>query len=387
MLPSNSGGADGAERFKKAFQDVGKIAPQTHDDLTYNQRVKYVQEPDGGYRFLECMTFSAPVFNPGNVERLRAPAPEPDAPRVSRSLLQNMDAEDLAFLCASFGEPNTASREQIRARLDAALDEDAGAWLEYLLDHGIDLEGKQRAENAKRAARRARRKVGDYIMAEYDLRYFITLTLNGDDFPRDDINGACKKLNNWLRNRVQRDGLKYVIVPELHKDGRCIHFHGFINDALRLVDSGTMIPPEGGRPIKRETARRKGLDPALCHTVYNIPDWLYGFTTAIEIYGDRAAAAAYLCKYITKQYTESQKWDSTSSRTKIAGRYYWHSNNLREPLVKYNNVPWEQAAGREYDTPAGQMRIVWPDPKTPKTAQNIDTFEEICAKTPEKGEK
>ena len=357
----HEGGASSAERYQNAAAELAAIAPQTHDDLTYNQRVKYVRQEDGTFRFLECMTFAAPVFNPGGVERLRPDPAEPDAPRVSRDVLRNMDADAFAFLCQTFGEPDTASREEIRRRLNAQLDENAGAWLEYLLDHGIDVEARQRAENGKRAARRARRKVSDYVMAEYDLKYFITLTLNGEDFPRDDINGACKKLNNWLRNRVQRDGLKYVIVPELHKDGKCIHFHGFINGALRLVDSGTVIPPEGGRPIRRETARRNGIDLQACHTVYNIPDWLYGFTTAVEIYGDRAGAAAYICKYITKQYELSQTWDSTSSRTKIAGRYYWHSNNLREPLVKFNNVKYEQETGKEYDTPAGQMKIRWPE--------------------------
>lgn len=356
----------GAEIYKKAIADVGAIAPKTHDDYTYNQRVKYVKQADGTFRFIECMTFPGPVFNPGGVERLRKDPEEPERPRVSREVISSMDEDALSFLIQSFELPDARDRGAILRRLNEQLDEDAGAWLEYYLDHGINITALQRAENAKRAARRARRKVGDYIMADYDLRYFITLTLNGEDFPRDDINGACKKLQTWLQNKVQRCGLKYVIVPELHKDGRSIHFHGFINDALKLADSGTVIPPDGGRPIKRDTARRKGYDLNTCHTVYNLPEWLYGYTTAVEIYGDRAGAAAYICKYITKQYEVSKELDSTSSRTKIAGRYYWHSNNLREPMVKYNNIPWEQAAGRVYETPAGQMKIQWPEDRRTK---------------------
>ena len=334
--------SDNALRHMEAAQKLDAIRPHTHDDYTYNQRVKYYVNRDGEAVFAERMTCARPIFNPHGVERLKAAPEEPDLPLVAKDLLQGMTEEEYAILAAT-----TAPQGPKRKK-------------------GGDIPPTD--ENRARAARRARRKVFDYVMAEYDFKYFITLTLNGADFGRDDIDAATKRLNNWLRNRVQRDGLKYVIVPELHKDGRSIHFHGFINDALRVVDSGTVVPPEGGKPIKRETAKRRGCDLSRCHTVYNLPDWLYGYTTAIEIYGEREAAAAYIAKYISKQISEGVQWDSASSRTKIAGRYYWHSNNLREPVYQYDNVSFFDAPGREFDTPAGAMRIEWPE-KGEKTEQ------------------
>ena len=321
--------SDEALRYLENAQKLDKIRPKTHDDYTYNQRTKYVINRDGEAVFMERMTCAAPIFNPGGVERIRDPPREPDLPLVAKADLQAMTAAEWAALRALDGPQKEKEPKG------------PGTW-----------------ENRARAARRAKRKVIDYIMAEYDFKYFITLTLNGEDFPRDDINGACRKLLNWLRNRVQRDGLKYIMVPELHKDGKSIHFHGVINDALRVADSGTVIPPYGGKPIKRETAQRKGLDPDECRTVYNLPDWLYGFTTAIEIYGDNAAAlGGYIGKYITKQYAESQRLDKQTSREKIGGRYYWHSNNLREPVYQYFNVRFEDAIGETYETPAGQIKI------------------------------
>ena len=77
----------------------------------------------------------------------------------------------------------------------------------------------------------------------------VTLTLDQTQVDRYDMAAITRKLNAWLSNQVQRRGLIYVLVPERHKDG-AIHFHGFFNDVLDRVDSGTMIPPGGGKPRK-----------------------------------------------------------------------------------------------------------------------------------------
>jgi len=87
-------------------------------------------------------------------------------------------------------------------------------------------------------------------------------------------------LGRWADNMVRRKGLKYVLVPELHKKGG-IHFHGFFNDSVQVVDSG-----------HHDTAG---------HPVYNLPEWTLGFTTAIELYGDYPSAVGYVTKYIGKQ--------------------------------------------------------------------------------------
>lgn len=171
-----------------------------------------------------------------------------------------------------------------------------------------------------RAVRRARARVRDLAMCT-KFRYFVTLTLDEKKVDRYDIEGLTPKLMNWLDNRVRRKGLAYVLVPELHKDG-AVHFHGFFNDALPAVDSGTVIPPWGGRPRRPESAaegRRWLADGG--HTVYNLPDWDYGFTTAIELYGEYSKAISYVCKYIGKDLEHG----------KIGGRWYYSGGCLARP--------------------------------------------------------
>jgi hypothetical protein len=91
-------------------------------------------------------------------------------------------------------------------------------------------------------------------------------------------------------------------VPERHKDG-ALHFHGFFSDCVKAVDSGHK--DEHG------------------HTIYNLPQWKLGFTTAIELYGTYSSAVAYVCKYVGKQ------------GEKPAGRWYYSGGELREPAVEY----------------------------------------------------
>ncbi len=162
------------------------------------------------------------------------------------------------------------------------------------------------SDNLERSKRRARKAVFDYAMCNSDLDTFVTFTLAPDRIDRYDYTAAIKRLNVWLRNRVQRKGLKYVFVCEQHKDG-AYHFHGLANAAaLKLVDSGH--------------ADKRG------HTVYNVADWALGFTTAVKCYGKRA----HVCKYITKYITKSD--------SKVGGRWYYSSNNLTEPVFVYGGA-------------------------------------------------
>ena len=109
-------------------------------------------------------------------------------------------------------------------------------------------------------------------------------------------------------------------MAEWHKDG-AIHFRGLMNDVMPKKDSGTIIPPGGGRPKKPRSKKQRGewLD-AGGQIVYNLPDWSLGFSTAVTVKGDYHQAVNYVCKYITKQ--------RDNPRGKVGGRWYYHSNNL-----------------------------------------------------------
>lgn len=187
-----------------------------------------------------------------------------------------------------------------------------------------------KGEDLERSMRRARGKLRRLALAN-DFRWFVTLTIDPEKCDSYDGAAVVKKLNAWCSNMVQRKGLRYILVPERHKSGR-IHFHGFFNDCLDIVDSGHMD--------------RQG------HKVYNLPQWSLGFTTAIELYDDYTRAVGYVCKYVGKQ------------GEKPAGRWYYSGGDLREPEVTYAEIsPAELAADYPeqafvFYPPGKQMAVV-----------------------------
>lgn len=199
-------------------------------------------------------------------------------------------------------------------------------------------------DNLARARRRARAAIVDYCRCT-DMRWFVTLTLDPEKIDRYDRDKTIKAATTWLTNQVQRRGLAYVVVPELHQDG-AVHFHGMLNDALEMVDSGTVIPPAGGKPRRPRSAaqRAEWLDNG-GRVVYNVPAWRWGFSTATEL--DKAryrAAVGYVAKYIGK------------GTEKVAGRWYYHGGRLGRPAVLCADVDWTKAAaaaeGHIYDLDA-----------------------------------
>ena len=168
-----------------------------------------------------------------------------------------------------------------------------------------------KAEDMARSMRRARSRVRRLALSN-DFKWFVTLTLDQQKVDRYDPAQVVRKLNQWASNQVKRRGLRYILVPERHKDG-ALHFHGFFNDALEAVPSGH--------------TDKAG------HMIYNFPGWTLGFTAGIAVYGDYAGAVAYVCKYIGKQ------------GDKPAGRWYYSGGDLREPDVLYGEIgPRELAA-------------------------------------------
>lgn len=160
---------------------------------------------------------------------------------------------------------------------------------------------KGKAADLERARRRARANVRRLALAN-QFRWFVTLTINPDKIDSFDPAAVVRRMGQWCSNRVKRDGLRYILVPEKHESGR-IHFHGFFSDSVEAVDSGHKD--------------KSG------HTIFNLPEWDYGFTTAIELYGDYHAAIGYTCKYIGK---DSEK---------VGGRWYYSGGNLKKPVEKF----------------------------------------------------
>lgn len=171
-----------------------------------------------------------------------------------------------------------------------------------------------------RSARRARSKLQRLALSNA-FRWFVTLTLDETRIDRYDSAAVQRALSAWCSNMVQRHGLRYVLVPEQHKDGAW-HFHGlFAGEGLELVDSGTVKVPWAKKPrMPMNDAQREEWLAAGGHVVWNLPQWRLGFSTAIPLYGQYSCAVAYVCKYIGKQ--DGQR---------PLGRWYYSGGDLRQP--------------------------------------------------------
>lgn len=204
-----------------------------------------------------------------------------------------------------------------------------------LTKRGKYQESVSRDDNIKRA----RDKLFDIICCN-NFKYFVTLTFNPDIVDSYNIDECIKKTKTWLKNNVNRKGLTYVLVPELHPTSGRLHLHACFNDVLNLVDSG------------HKTSDHK--------TVYNITDWEYGFSTAIKLTGSRCRVAWYVSKYITKDYK------------KLFGRAYWTSKNIiREPETNYFNSEYGLIQGQVYSSSAFSFKYDF-------TFDSCDDFEDIC---------
>lgn len=198
-------------------------------------------------------------------------------------------------------------------------------------------DGGPSAESLERSVRRARARIRELCMANrFDK--FVTLTLDASRIDRYDVSAIVRKMGQWADNQVRRHGLKYCLVPELHKDG-AVHFHGFLQwpDGGGFVDSGTIRLP--GKQSKaprrpRTAAQREAWLASGGQVVYNVPAWSYGFSTAISLYGDYDAAVGYVAKYIGKGMDVQDMQDTPDAPIpgKIGGRWYYSGGELDEPV-------------------------------------------------------
>lgn len=153
----------------------------------------------------------------------------------------------------------------------------------------------------KRSLRRAKTVLTDTALCNY-FDMFFTFTFAND---RQNVDAKKRQMAFWLNNqRIKYGAFRYLIVPEYHKDGVSIHFHGLFGGYKgRLKDSG-----------KYENGRK----------VYNIKSFQAGFTTAVKI-DNIHKVSSYITKYITK--------DMPKFKNK---QRYWCSNGLKRPLKILN---------------------------------------------------
>lgn len=150
-----------------------------------------------------------------------------------------------------------------------------------------------------------------YYLARSNLwTHFVTLTFSPEYVDRYDYDQCSRKLKGWL-DRIRRgcgDQLKYLLVPELHKDG-AIHFHGLFAGLpqMQLADSG----------------HRDGHG----RVIYNWDSYSWGFSTVTPV-EDSSSASGYLTKYVTKDLLAVSQ----------GRKRYWASRNLdKAPVYNFHS--------------------------------------------------
>ena len=309
-----------------------------HEAL-YTGRVKLYPSREGGEDLAQILICDHPIFNPFGLE-LRASAAhasekrsqKTNAPMVFEKRAELSEVEKRKEFVRSLRSTNSELSEGIRAKLNDKEQEFSNfeEWSllsklcelerlrafsdEELVEHYfattpqefVQNSDKKAAANFERSCRRAKARLYDIVMCTHSFKYFVTLTVSPETADRTDYKAIIKRLNNWLDNKVRRNGLCYVLVPEYHADGVSIHFHGFFNDALELIDSGKRT--KDGK-IK-----------------YNIPSFKFGHNCAIEITGSYIAACRYILKYVGK------------SGARVGARFYLSGGALGAPRYEYFNA-------------------------------------------------
>jgi hypothetical protein len=149
--------------------------------------------------------------------------------------------------------------------------------------------------------RRTKTNISDIILCT-NFELFVTFTFKED---RQDILKTKKKMSLWLKQQQQIHGkFEYILVPEFHKDGKAIHFHGLLRGYKGQLKDSKKV--QNGR------------------TIYNIESYKKGFTTAVEI-DNSDKVANYVKKYITKDMPL------------LPGKKrYWVSTGIKRPDVYLN---------------------------------------------------
>ncbi len=176
--------------------------------------------------------------------------------------------------------------------------------------------------------KRAKDSIFDLVMCnKWD--YFFTGTFDDKRVGENTSENLLKPVQEWLKKQTYRKGLAYILVAEYSPLNHRIHFHGLLNSALALEDSGTVLCYGKSKPVKISTADKQHIPLEHRKTVYNIPAWSdrFGYTTAIPVTGNPVQLARYITKYITKDCE------------KIFGKYFWSSRNIvRHPEIQLSNI-------------------------------------------------
>ena len=173
---------------------------------------------------------------------------------------------------------------------------------------------------------RARSKVKELVLCNpWD--YWCTFTIDKSKYDRYNLKGYVKNLGEFLHGYNRRcdvsDKVKYLLIPEMHKDGAW-HMHGFIKG----IKDADLYRNKNGYLSWRQYEEK------------------FGFISMKRIAGEDAIEklSSYMCKYMTKEISSSVK--------ELGAHSYYSSQGLQtaQTLFKGHAVlhcewDWEQPEG------------------------------------------
>lgn len=185
-------------------------------------------------------------------------------------------------------------------------------------------------------------------------QWFFTATLDKTKYDRTDLEVFHKDLTKWIsnQNRIHGLSIKFLLIPELHLDGKSWHMHGFLMG----------LPKEKLRQFKLGDKMGKALAEKVKNgdEVYN---WLayakkFGFCD-LEPIKNHEAVSKYVTKYISKELANSV--------TELNAHQYYCSRGLRRAEV----IKKGSMAGTIKPDFVGEYCSVTTLPYTPEKLQEV----------------
>lgn len=181
-------------------------------------------------------------------------------------------------------------------------------WLRYRRESEISLSEHETSndEKLKNNIARAKSRITELALCN-QWEYFVTLTIDAEKQDREDLAQYVKALGIWIShfNRKFQCHLKYVLIPEQHKDGKSWHMHGLFHD---VPDKALIVNEHGYLDIPFYRER-------------------FGFISLSPI-KDKGKCARYITKYVTKTI------DSGSARIHDLGKHLFFASRGLKGKVK-----------------------------------------------------
>ena len=148
--------------------------------------------------------------------------------------------------------------------------------------------------NSMNAAFQSANRLRDIIQANPDFKYFSTLTF---DKQKVASRSDAVELKRAISRFFQRLNIRYVLVPELHKDGS-VHFHGVFDSAIEPYIKPFVLNKDKMSRAMAQMIRdgRELYDFSKYHK-------RFGFCS-FELIHNKQAVANYVSKYIVKGFLD-----------------------------------------------------------------------------------